>query len=101
MVQDNRTIAAIVIGAAAIGLIVGIGSTATSPQGRASIAAKARTVAVAAGVTRRRAPQSGDMWGGCDDARAAGTAPIYRGEPGYRDDMGGDGDDTACEPQRY
>lgn len=37
---------------------------------------------------------------GCDDARAAGAAPIHRGQPGYRDGMDGDGDGIACEPYR-
>src|SRR3546814_1979448 len=39
---------------------------------------------------RERAPQEGDYWRQCDDARAAGTAPVYRGEPGYRDGLDGD-----------
>ena len=34
----------------------------------------------------------------CSDARAAGEAPIYRGEPGYRDELDRDGDGVACEP---
>jgi hypothetical protein len=50
--------------------------------------------------TRSRPPQPGDHWGGCNDAREAGTAPIYSGEPGYRSDMDGDGDGIACEPHR-
>lgn len=36
----------------------------------------------------------------CDDARAAGVAPIYRGQPGYREGMDGDNDGIACEPYR-
>ncbi|MCK0533357.1 excalibur calcium-binding domain-containing protein [Sphingobium sp. MAH-33] len=47
---------------------------------------------------RARAPQAGDYWPGCNSARAAGTAPIYDGEPGYREEMDGDGDGIACEP---
>ncbi len=34
----------------------------------------------------------------CSEARAAGAAPIYRGQPGYRSEMDGDGDGIACEP---
>lgn len=34
----------------------------------------------------------------CDAARAAGAAPLYYGEPGYREGMDGDGDGVACEP---
>jgi hypothetical protein len=33
----------------------------------------------------------------CAAARAAGAAPLYRGQPGYRDDMDGDQDGVACE----
>ena len=33
-------------------------------------------------------------------AWAAGAAPLYRGQPGYRPEMDGDGDGVACEPFR-
>lgn len=36
----------------------------------------------------------------CDAARAAGAAPLYRGEPGYRPPLDRDGDGIACEPYR-
>lgn len=85
------------LGAAAlIGTIVGIGTTSAGRQ-RAS---DAINWVSAATDLRSRPPQPGDSWGGCNDARAAGTAPIYRGEPGYRDGMDGDGDGIACEPYR-
>lgn len=34
----------------------------------------------------------------CDEARAAGMAPLYRGKPGYRPQLDRDGDGVACEP---
>ncbi len=34
----------------------------------------------------------------CADARQAGAAPLYRGQPGYRDALDRDGDGVACEP---
>ena len=34
----------------------------------------------------------------CDDARAAGAAPMRRGEPGYRPALDRDSDGIACEP---
>lgn len=34
----------------------------------------------------------------CSQARAAGAAPLHRGEPGYRDGLDADGDGVACEP---
>jgi len=36
----------------------------------------------------------------CADARAAGAAPIYRGQPGYREELDADSDGIACEPYR-
>jgi hypothetical protein len=33
----------------------------------------------------------------CAAARAAGAAPLHRGDPGWSDTMDGDGDGTACE----
>ena len=50
------------------------------------------------GWARAREPQEGDWWPGCDPVREAGSAPLYRGEPGYREGMDGDGDGVACEP---
>jgi hypothetical protein len=37
---------------------------------------------------------------GCNAVRAAGRAPLYRGQPGYRPEMDGDDDGIACEPHR-
>lgn len=84
--------------AAVAGIALGAGSVAATPEGRSGLVAKVKPVAVAAGVMRERAPEAGDYWHGCHDARAAGTAPIYRGEPGYRPGMDGDSDGIACEP---
>lgn len=39
-------------------------------------------------------------YAGCDEVRAAGKAPLYAGQPGYREDMDGDLDGAACEPPR-
>lgn len=99
--MTNRSFAVtLLVSAAAIGALVGIGTAPSAAPLRAAALSNAKTVAVAAGVTRSRPPQDGDAWGGCNDARAMGTAPIYRDEPGYREDMDGDGDGIACEPVR-
>lgn len=47
-----------------------------------------------------RPPASGTYFRNCKEAWAAGAAPIYRGQPGYRPEMDGDGDGIACEPYR-
>ncbi len=42
-------------------------------------------------------PPSGVYYPNCDAARAAGAAPIYAGQPGYRAGLDRDGDGVACE----
>ena len=86
--------------ATVLGAIVGMVSLALNEDGRAKIGAAVRLVAEQAGVIRARDPQPGNFWRGCDDARAAGTAPIYSNELGYREKMDGGGDGVACEPCR-
>jgi len=36
----------------------------------------------------------------CNEARAAGAAPIHRGSPGYRRALDRDNDGVACDPWR-
>ena len=40
---------------------------------------------------------SGTFYKNCAEARAAGAAPLYRGEPGYREKLDRDNDGIACE----
>ncbi|MCZ2837834.1 GmrSD restriction endonuclease domain-containing protein [Modestobacter sp. VKM Ac-2985] len=42
-------------------------------------------------------PTAVEPFANCDAARAAGAAPLHRGDPGWSDAMDGDGDGTACE----
>ena len=46
----------------------------------------------------RAAIEGSVTYSGCNEVRALGKAPIYRGEPGYRETMDGDADGVACEP---
>lgn len=49
----------------------------------------------------RSQPQgSGFMYRSCAQARAAGAAPMYRGQPGYNPNLDGDNDGISCEPYR-
>lgn len=101
MSGSNRlAIVAVFAAAAAIGGVVGIGTAPGGAPVRQAVTAGVTRASNATGIQRARQPQSGDKWGGCNDARAAGTAPIYAGEPGFREDMDGDGDGIACEPIR-
>src|SRR3954451_9100170 len=42
-------------------------------------------------------PPSSVYYPNCDAVRAAGKAPLSRGQPGYRSPLDGDGDGVACE----
>lgn len=88
----------VLVAALLIGGVAGVGSVAASDGGGEQVLSAANSLAVRMDIQRARPPQEGDFWGGCNSARAAGTAPIYRGEPGYRPEMDGDGDGVACEP---
>lgn len=99
-VRRSSSVGGYVVAALLIGVTGGAAWSVTTPEGQQAFIANAKGVAVSTGLMRARAPQEGDYWRGCDDARAAGTAPIYRGEPGYREGMDGDNDGIACEPYR-
>jgi len=98
--QHRMSVTSFLIGGVSLGAVVAVGSLAATPEGRAAVATTANNLAIATGWKRAREPQAGDYWGGCNDARAAGTAPIYQGEPGYRPEIDGDSDGIACEPYR-
>ncbi|WP_406400720.1 excalibur calcium-binding domain-containing protein [Streptomyces sp. NBC_00879] len=42
--------------------------------------------------------ESSPYYENCDEAREAGVAPLYEGEPGYAPHLDRDGDGVACEP---
>jgi hypothetical protein len=57
----------------------------TTTTGRAPVAATTQ-------------PSAGSAYyANCAAARAAGAAPLHRGDPGYRPELDRDGDGVACE----
>lgn len=68
------------------GVLLAPGARAPLPAPRASLAAE---------------PARDVYYAGCNEVRAAGKAPLYAGQPGYREDMDGDLDGIACEPRRF
>ena len=84
--------------AALAGTSVGIISTGATPEIGAAFSS-ARDVVTTSDKTGAR--RTNVYYPGCNAARAAGVAPLYRGEPGYRPEMDGDKDGIACEPYRY
>lgn len=99
--RQQGIVAAKVLGlAAAGGLMMGL-LTAMSANGSfTGIRSAVQEVAVSSGLARKNTPMPGAHYSGCNDARAAGVAPLHVGEPGSRSEMDGDGDGIACEPYR-
>lgn len=99
--RQRRATALKVLGvAAAGGLTIGVLGALNANGGAASVGSATRELAVSLGIARKNTPMSRAHYSGCDDARSAGVAPLYIGEPGYRAEMDGDGDGVACEPYR-
>ena len=67
---------------------------------QAAAAEQARQAAAAQQAQQQQAfasqPQQG-AFRNCREARAAGAAPLYRGQPGYGSHLDRDGDGVACE----
>jgi hypothetical protein len=90
--ERNRQVVSAISGAFAIGILGAIVSVGlerpfvsawrTATEGKAERELRERSV----------------YYSGCNAVRAARAAPIYAGEPGYRSEMDGDSDGTACEP---
>jgi len=52
---------------------------------------------IASGSGSGSAGLGGPSYANCTEARQAGVAPIFRGEPGYAAHLDGDNDGIACE----
>lgn len=80
--------------------IVEAPAPATAPAVRRPPARPRRAVVASASTPVRRARSVEVYFAGCNAVRAAGLAPLLRGQPGYRPEMDGDDDGIACEPHR-
>lgn len=90
--ETNNFVGPLLLGVLSIGAVVGVGSIMVD-EGPSAVMTRAADLLD----NRARKPQPGDSWSGCNAPRELGTAPIYRGEPGYSENMDGDGDGIACE----
>lgn len=59
--------------------------------------AAAAVLALAMSVPLAGIAAAQESYANCDEARAAGVAPLYVGEPGYAAHLDGDNDGVACE----
>jgi hypothetical protein len=78
----------------------GAGPDSGAVQESAPVRSAAAGRPVAARAPASAPPAAAVHYSGCNAVRSAGLAPLYRGQPGYRADMDGDGDGIACEPHR-
>ena len=97
-------------------VLTGCGATAATPTGHARTAATSRATptpvqhpstapqpvspeetATQSLPSATTADAGGTYYRSCAQARAAGAAPLHRGEPGYRAGLDGDDDGIACE----
>ena len=78
-----------------------VAPTTAAPTTAAPTTAKPQplvaTTARPAPTTTAAPTTAGVYYANCDEARAAGAAPISRGEPGYRSGLDRDGDGVACD----
>lgn len=84
----------------ALGAAVGFQDSGDLGKAAAFVGSVSKEVAVSQGIARASTPPPGAYYRYCADARAAGVAPLYAGEPGYRPALDRDGDGVACEPYR-
>jgi len=96
---------------AMIGVLTGCGATAPNPITTASSSRSGPATLVGSSpapttpvrpvvpvVPTASSSPAGDVYyGKCADAWAAGVAPLYKGQPGYRPGLDGDKDGIACE----
>ncbi len=70
---------------------------AVSPPPKQAFAPRAVDHVPARGLTPGDDSRPGNAFGNCDAARAAGAAPVRRGEAGYGAHLDRDGDGIGCE----
>ncbi|MBF6213972.1 excalibur calcium-binding domain-containing protein [Nocardia puris] len=86
------------VSVAAVGLTVLAAPAALANTGSAGTGSSAIDTGSAAtgSAGLSQTGSAGGAFRNCDEARAAGRAPIFRGEPGYGPHLDPDGDGFAC-----
>jgi Uncharacterized protein conserved in bacteria len=101
--MDPATAQATLTAAGVIGTSSGSGIVVRqTPEAGTRLTGSWTSVSFTAEQPQRSAPPTSGGGGSayyknCDAARAAGAAPIYRGQPGYRPALDRDNDGVACE----
>ena len=90
----DRIVALCTIGGQSIGNLMRAQGMAEGGNASGVAPAQPRVVRGVRGFT------SSPTYRSCAEARAAGAAPMYRGQAGFNPKLDGDGDGVACEPYR-
>jgi hypothetical protein len=88
----------LLVAAVMLGLTGGYAWSKWSKPSAADVINTQRTVSAKPGQTSDEIEES-EYYASCDDARAAGKAPLYAGQPGYRSELDADGTGLACTPR--
>ena len=88
----------LLVAAVILGLTGGYAWSKWSKPSAADAVNAPKMVSAKPGQTSADVEQS-EYYASCDDARAAGKAPLYAGQPGYRSDLDPDGTGLACPPK--
>lgn len=80
-----------------LGKRITVRATVSKPGFKTAAKMSKPTLKVVRAPTAKPKPPVNAYYGNCAAARAAGVAPIYRGQPGYRAGLDRDNDGIACE----
>lgn len=81
-----------------IAMAVGVGAGFLLSAADADrLSGNAEIAAAGAGIVGSSQSRRPFAWRRCSDARAAGAAPVLRGQPGYAPWLDADGDGIGCE----
>ena len=87
----------LLVAAVVLGLTGGYAWSQWSKPSAADAVNTRKMVSAKPGQTSHDVEQT-EYFASCDDARAAGKAPLYAGQPGYRSELDPDGTGLACPP---
>lgn len=89
--RRRKIMTLVIAGAAGVSSLAGLGGTKESPKQTAA------TTSTTASAPAAGAQTVADIsYPNCDAVRAAGKAPLHRGDPGYSTKLDRDGDGVAC-----
>lgn len=97
---DPDTAAAVLTAAGVKGNVSGSGIVVSQTPEAGAVLSTSQSASYRAEAPRQVIPDSGGggaFYENCSAARAAGAAPLYRGDPGYRSKLDRDNDGIACE----